>query len=127
MVLLMLLVVVLRMLRVMLLVVLDRAGPRVVLRMVGWRWQALGRVGVMLVEAGTSAMSGRQQQRQRQAICKKKERRAETTDKSAGGVVVMRAGMRGGCVLRSATAICEGQGAKRVDGRQSFIGRGRGG
>jgi hypothetical protein len=75
MVLLMLLVVVLRvlrMLRVVLLVVLDRAGPRVMLRMVGWRWQALLRVGVMLVEAGTSAMSGRQQQRQRLGYAKTK-------------------------------------------------------
>jgi len=37
--------------------VLDHAGPRMMLmlRMVGWRWQALRRVGVMLEDAPESA------------------------------------------------------------------------
>lgn len=55
---------VLRVLRVMLVVVLNNAGPLVVLRMlgqrvVGWRWQALLGVGVMLEGGMSAGCSGR--------------------------------------------------------------------
>jgi hypothetical protein len=70
---------VLRVLRVVLVLVLllDSAGPRMVLRVMGRRWQALGRVGVMLV--GRTQVSNEQRAAAAAAaICKKKKNGSES-------------------------------------------------
>jgi len=107
----------LRVLRVMLvLLVLDRAGPRVVLRMMGGRWQALGWVGVMLGGGAKSAMSRGQQQYAKSKKRRSEKRRTSGQGRSGGDA----GGDAGRCELRSAPAICEGQGAKRLAGRQAM-------